>query len=148
MKTSQIGLDLITGFEGLRLIPYFDSAMVPTIGYGSTRYEDGARVTMKDKAITQAQAKTLFMNTLTTYEAAVNRNVKVPISQNQFDSLVSFTYNLGEENLRTSTLLRKLNVRDYKGAADQFPRWNKAAGRVLNGLVRRRAAERELFLKG
>ena len=122
--------------------------MNPTIGYGSTRYEDGTRVTMKDKAITQAQAKTLFMNTLTTYEAAVNRNVKVPISQNQFDSLVSFTYNLGEENLRTSTLLRKLNVRDYKGAADQFPRWNKAAGRVLNGLVRRRAAERELFLKG
>ena len=148
MKTSQIGLDLITRFEGLRLIPYLDSARVPTIGYGSTRYEDGTRVTMKDKAITQAQAKTLFMNTLTTYEAAVNRNVKVPISQNQFDSLVSFTYNLGEENLRTSTLLRKLNVRDYKGAADQFPRWNKAAGRVLNGLVRRRAAERELFLKG
>lgn len=147
MKTSQTGLDLITGFEGLRLAPYLDAVGIPTIGYGSTRYEDGSRVTMKDAKITQARAKTLFMNTLTTYENAVLRNVKVVLNQNQFDALVSFTYNLGEVNLKSSTLLRKLNARDYMGAADQFPRWNKAGGRVLNGLVKRREAERSLFLK-
>lgn len=147
MKTSQTGLDLITGFEGLRLAPYLDAVGIPTIGYGSTRYEDGSRVTMKDVKITQARAKALFMNTLTTYENAVLRNVKVALNQNQFDALVSFTYNLGEANLKSSTLLRKLNARDYMGAAEQFLRWNKAGGRVLNGLVKRRAAERALFLK-
>ena len=81
---------------------------------------------------------------LVQYEDAVKRAVRVPVNENQFAALVSFTYNIGAGSLSRSTLLRKLNDGDYAGAADEFPRWNKAGGRVLNGLVRRRAAEREL----
>ncbi|WP_434779287.1 lysozyme [Neisseria sp. Ec49-e6-T10] len=145
MKTSQKGLNLITEFEGLELAPYSDAVGVPTIGYGSTRYENGTKVTMRDKPITKDRAIELFKNTLVTYENAVNRNVKVTLNQNQYDALVSFTYNLGEANLKSSTLLRLLNQGDYKGAANQFPRWNKAKGKVLAGLTRRRAAEKQLF---
>ena len=145
MKTSQKGLNLITEFEGLRLNPYLDAVGVPTIGNGSTRYENGTKVTMRDKPITRDRAIELFKNTLVTYENAVNRNVKVTLNQNQYDALVSFTYNLGEANLKSSTLLRLLNQGDYKGAANQFPRWNKAKGKVLAGLTRRRAAEKQLF---
>ncbi len=81
------------------------------------------------------------------FESAVNTAVKVPINQNQFDALVSLTYNIGIGAFKDSTLLKKLNVKDYKGAAEQFPRWNRGGGRVLNGLVKRRKIEMELFLK-
>lgn len=73
--------------------------------------------------------------------------VEVPLNQNQFDALASFTYNLGETNLSSSTLLKKLNAKDYTGASNEFLKWNRAGGKVLNGLVRRREAERNLFLK-
>ncbi|WP_312069487.1 lysozyme, partial [Acinetobacter sp.] len=79
--------------------------------------------------------------------ASVNNLVKVPLSQNQFDALVSLTYNIGSTAFKNSTLLKKLNAKDYAGAADQFLRWNKGGGKVLKGLVRRREAERALFLK-
>jgi lysozyme len=147
MKTSQAGLGLIKQFEGLRLKPYLCSAGVATIGYGSTMYADGRKVTLKDAAITESQAIELLANTLGKYEKAVNDYVKVPLTQNEFDALVSFTYNLGAGNLLSSTLLKKLNAGDKAGAANQFEVWNKAGGKVLQGLVTRRAAEKALFLK-
>ena len=147
MKTGLSGLNLIKEKEGLRLKPYLCSAGVATIGYGSTMYADGRKVTLKDAAITEPQALELLANTLGKYEKAVNDYVKVTLTQNEFDALVSFTYNLGAGNLLSSTLLKKLNAGDKAGAANQFEVWNKAGGKVLQGLVTRRAAEKALFLK-
>lgn len=145
MKIGANGLDLIKGFEGLRLKAYRDSAGIPTIGYGHTKT---ARMGMK---ITGADAEELLRRDLATAEGAVNLRVEVPINQNQFDALVSFVFNLGGGAFRRSTLLRLLNAEDYAGAADQFPRWNKARVNgvlvALKGLTRRRAAERALFLE-
>jgi lysozyme len=147
MKTGLNGLNLIKEKEGLRLKPYLCSAGVATIGYGSTMYADGRKVTLKDASITESQALELLANTLGKYEKAVNDYVKVILTQNEFDALVSFTYNLGAGNLLSSTLLKKLNAGDKAGAANQFEVWNKAGGKVLQGLVTRRAAEKALFLK-
>lgn len=146
MNTSQTGINLIKGFEGKRLVAYDDGVGVWTIGYGTIKYPNGVRV-KKGDTCTEVQAETYLKSDLVKFENAINRLVKVPLNQNQFDALASFTYNLGETNLSESTLLRKLNAKDYKGAADQFLVWNKAGGRVLTGLVRRREAERSLFLK-
>lgn len=146
MKTSQSGISLIKGFEGKRLNAYCDSVGVWTIGFGTTRYPIGVRV-KKGDVCTEWQAEAYLKNDLVKFENAINRLVKVPLNQNQFDALSSFTYNLGETNLSSSTLLKKLNAKDYAGTADQFPRWNKAGGKVMNGLTRRREAERILFLK-
>ncbi len=146
MKASQIGINLITSFEDLKLNAYDDGVGVWTIGYGTTVYPNGVRVKQGDKC-TLSQAKEYFAHDLNRFEKAVNQNIKVSINQNQFDALVSLTYNIGEKAFKDSTLLEKLNKGDYLGAADQFPRWNKGGGKVMKGLVRRRAAERDLFLK-
>lgn len=146
MNTSQTGVNLIKGFEGKRLVAYDDGVGVWTIGYGTIKYPNGIHV-KKGDTCTDSQAETYLKNDLAKFESAINKLVKVPLNQNQFDALASFTYNLGETNLSKSTLLRKLNAKDYKGAADQFLVWNKAGGKVMNGLVRRREAERNLFLK-
>ena len=146
MKTSQSGISLIKGFEGKRLNAYYDGVGVWTIGFGTIKYPNGVRV-KKGDTCTEAQAESYLKNDLVKFENAINRLVKVPLNQNQFDALSSFTYNLGETNLSSSTLLKKLNAKDYAGTADQFPRWNKAGGKVMNGLTRRREAERILFLK-
>lgn len=146
MNTSQTGVNLIKGFEGKRLVAYDDGVGVWTIGYGTIKYPNGIRV-KKGDTCTEPQAESYLKSDLVKFENAINRLVKVPLNQNQFDALSSFTYNLGETNLSKSTLLKKLNAKDYKGAADQFLVWNKAGGKVMNGLVRRREAERNLFLK-
>ena len=146
MKTSQSGISLIKGFEGERINAYDDGVGVWTIGCGTIKYPNGVRV-KKGDTCTEAQAESYLKNDLVKFENAINRLVKVPLNQNQFDAISSFTYNLGETNLSSSTLLKKLNAKDYTGAADQFPRWNKAGGKVMNGLTRRREAERNLFLK-
>ena len=146
MKTSQSGISLIKGFEGKRLNAYYDGVGVWTIGFGTIKYPNGVRV-KKGDTCTEAQAESYLKNDLVKFENAINRLVKVPLNQNQFDALSSFTYNLGETNLSSSTLLKKLNAKDYAGAADQFLRWNKAGGKVMNGLTRRREAERNLFLR-
>ena len=146
MKTSQSGISLIKGFEGKRLNAYYDGVGVWTIGFGTIKYPNGVRV-KKGDTCTEAQAESYLKNDLVKFENAINRLVKVPLNQNQFDAISSFTYNLGETNLSSSTLLKKLNAKDYAGTADQFPRWNKAGGKVMNGLTRRREAERNLFLK-
>ena len=144
--TSSVGLNLIKGFEGKRTVSYDDGVGVWTIGYGTIKYPNGVQV-KKGDTCTEQQAEDYLRNDLEKFETAVNKLVKVPLTQNQFDALASFIYNLGETNLANSTLLKKLNKRDYQGAADQFLVWNKAGGKVMKGLVRRREAERSLFLK-
>lgn len=150
MNLSDKGDSLIKGFEGLRLDAYKDVKGVWTVGYGSTRYHDGKAVKPGDKLANEAQADALFRNTLGQYEQAVDSYVQVPITQNQFDALVSFTYNLGTGALHGSTLLKKLNNRDYQGAANQFLVWDKVTindKKVPNiDLINRRRKERELFL--
>ena len=141
MKTSKNGIELIKKYEGCVLTSYKCPSNVWTIGYGHTKNVKGG---MK---ITKKQAEAYLKSDLTIYEDAVNKYVKVPINQNQFDALVSFSFNCGIGALKTSTLLRKLNKRDYSGAANEFLRWNKANGKVLNGLVKRRKEERGLFMK-
>ncbi|ELZ5049576.1 lysozyme (plasmid) [Enterobacter asburiae] len=145
MQTSEKGIALIKEFEGCRLTAYQDSVGVWTIGYGWTQPVDGKPI-RAGMTIKQETAERLLKTGLVSYESDVSRLVKVGMSQGQFDALVSFTYNLGVRSLSTSTLLRKLNAGDYAGAADEFLRWNKAGGKVLNGLTRRREAERALFL--
>ncbi|TKC86027.1 lysozyme [Trinickia terrae] len=140
MKTNQAGLNLIKQFEGLRLIAYADVVGVLTIGYGHT----GPDV-KPGLIITQSQADQHLSDDLARFESGVGALVKVPLNANQFSALVSFSYNLGLGNLGSSTLLRLLNQRDYPGAALQFPRWDRAGGRELAGLLRRRQAEQALF---
>ena len=145
MQTSDKGIALIKQFEGCKLTAYQDSVGVWTIGYGWTQPVEGKPI-RAGMTIKQETAERLLKTGLVSYESDVSRLVKVGLTQGQFDALVSFTYNLGARSLSTSTLLRKLNAGDYAGAADEFLRWNKAGGKVLNGLTRRREAERDLFL--
>lgn len=144
MKLSNTGLALIKSFEGVRLTAYkaVSTEQYYTIGYGHY----GPDVT-KDMKITQAQADEYFKKDVERFEKAVNDYVKVPLNQNQFDALVSFTYNCGAGALQRSTLLELLNQGKYEEAADQFDVWIKSGNQVLNGLVKRRAKEKELFLK-
>lgn len=141
---SNIGLNLIKTFEGLKLEAYDDGIGVWTIGYGTIKYPNGVRVKRGDTC-TEAQATDYMRNDLRTFIADVNRLVTKKINQNQFDALVSFIYNLGTTNFASSTLLKKLNSGDFVGAASEFKRWNKAGGKVMKGLTRRREAEANLF---
>lgn len=136
------GLDIIRSCESLRLQAYMPTPNdVPTIGYGHT-----AGVKMGDVCTIQ-QANTWLREDCADAEKDVNWRVTAPLSQNQFDALVSLVFNIGGTNFAASTLLKRLNARLYPEAADQFLVWNKQAGKVLGGLVKRRARERELFLK-
>ncbi|WP_151830020.1 lysozyme [Acinetobacter junii] len=146
MKISQVGIELISSFEDLKLNAYDDGVGVWTIGIGTTTYPNGVKVKKGDKC-TLEQAKEYFAHDLKRFESSVNNLVKVPLTQNQFDALVSLVYNIGQTAFSNSTLLKKLNAKDYQAAADQFLRWNKGGGKVMKGLVRRREAERVLFLK-
>ena len=144
-KTATKGIELIKEFEGCRLTAYKCPAGVWTIGYGHTGTVDGKAIA-SGMTITAAKATELLRKDLATFEAAVNSYVTAPITQNMFDALVSFSFNCGAGALKGSTLLKKLNAKDYNEAAAEFPKWNKAGGTVLNGLVRRRERERQLFL--
>lgn len=135
------GLELLKSFEGCRLTAYKCPAGVWTIGYGTTA---GVRSGM---TITQAEAERLLRRDLDKFERAVADAVKVSLTDNQFSALVSFTYNVGIGALQGSSVLRILNQGNYKEAADRLLAWNKAGGRELAGLNRRRQAERSLFLK-
>ena len=139
MKTSQKGIDLIKRFEGCSLTAYKCPAGRWTIGYGHTNGVE------KGQKITKKQAESFLKEDIEFYEDGVNKYVSAPLTQNQFDALVSFTYNVGLGAFKTSTLRQKLNAGDYTGAAKEFPRWNKSSGFVLNGLIARRKAEKELF---
>lgn len=146
MKLSQKGIDLIKGFEGLRLKPYLDSVGVPTIGYGSTYCICGAKITMQSKPITEEIAEFMLKVNSQIYVDAVTKAITVVPTQNQFDAMVSLCYNIGVTNFTNSTLVKKMNLGDVQGAADQFTVWRLAGGRILQGLVNRRAKERALFL--
>lgn len=134
-------LELIKRFEGLRLEAYLCPADVWTIGYGHTK-----GVNQGDK-ITQAGADAFLAQDVLWVAAAVDKKVKVELNTNQEAALYSFIYNVGAGAFGKSTLLKKLNKADHKGAANEFKRWNKGGGKVLNGLVRRRKAEAALFRK-
>jgi lysozyme len=152
MKLGLKGLHLIKEFEGLRLTAYFDSRRppIPTIGYGHTKTVTKQDVLNK-KTITQTQADQLLVMDSAEAQHAVNKFVQVPVNQNMYDALVSFTFNLGGGALANSTLLKLLNAKNYRGAADQFLRWNKemknGVATPSAGLTRRRNAERDLFLQ-
>ncbi|MEL6383811.1 MAG: lysozyme [Cyanobacteria bacterium J06626_18] len=139
------GLRIVKEFEGLELRAYQDSVGVWTIGYGHTAAA-GAPDVYPGQTITEAQAEEILRRDLRKFEGGVRDVVKVPLTSDQFAALVSFSFNVGVGALSNSTLLRKLNARDYQGAANEFPRWVKAGGQTLQGLVRRRDAERALFL--
>lgn len=143
---SEIGLKLIAQFEGCYLQAYLCPTNVWTIGIGTTVYPSNTKV-KKGDVCTAEQAKTYFTHDLKQFEKTVNDAVEVDLTQNQFDALVSLTYNIGSTAFKNSTLLKKLNAKDFTGAADQFLVWNKGGGKVLKGLVRRREAERALFTK-
>ncbi|AVD63991.1 lysozyme [Serratia sp. CY49633] len=145
MKISDDGMALIKRFEGLRLQAYQDSVGVWTIGYGWTQPVAGRKIGA-GMAIDATTAERLLVCGVGQFEQGVERRVTVPITQGQFDALVSFAYNLGLRALENSTLLRRLNAGDRQGAADEFGRWVNAGGVRLDGLVARRAAERALFL--
>jgi lysozyme len=139
MKTSKDGLQLIKDFEGLELNAYKCAAGVWTIGYGHIK---GVQEGM---SISEARANEMLNEELTEYENYINKGVTVPLSQCQFDAMVSWVYNLGNGNLSSSTLLKVLNSGDYAGVPAQMLRWNKAGGKVLAGLTRRRQAEADMF---
>lgn len=141
MNTSDKGLDFIKQFEGFRSHPYQCQARVWTIGYGSTY-----GVTFNTPPITQRAAEELLSKEIRKYETSVARLVDVPLKQHEFDALVSFVYNLGGAAFQRSRLRQRLNRDDREGAAEQFLRWIRAGGVISNGLIKRRKAEREMFL--
>ena len=139
MNTSAEGIALIKKFEGCELKAYQCSAGVWTIGYGHTKDVEEGDTISKD------QAEEMLVEELHEYENYVNEYVNVALSQNQFDALVSWVYNLGPANLTASTMLKVLNDGKYEEVPYQMKRWNKAGGKVLDGLVRRREAEALLY---
>ncbi len=146
MRISQKGIDLIKHFEGFRAKPYLCPARIPTIGYGATYYADGTKVRITDNPISKEDAEALLRDHLKHYEKAVDRYTRDDITQEQFDALVSFAYNLGVSALRRSTLLKKVNQNPKDKNIDyQFSRWVRANGRVLKGLQKRRKAESKLY---
>ena len=146
MKLSSNGFRLLGELEGIVLKPYRDSVGIPTIGIGSTYYEDGTKVRMADKPITTERAIQLAKNVVKSFEAKVNKVILLPMTQNQFDSMVLLCYNIGESGFARSSVVRHFNKGNLQKAADSFLLWNKAGGRVLRGLTNRRKKERELFL--
>ena len=149
LSLTAAGGNLIKHFEGIKekhgdkYKSYICPAGVRTIGWGSTHH--GGHTINQDTVWTLEQCHHAFAKDMQHFEAAVRRLVKVTLEPWQFDALVSFTYNCGDGNLSKSTLLKKVNAGDFEGAALEFPKWNRGGGKVLPGLVRRRASEALLF---
>jgi GH24 family phage-related lysozyme (muramidase) len=142
MQISNKGLDLIKFYEGLELEAYKCAAGVLTIGYGWTHdVKEG-------DTITEERAEELLREGIVQYENAVHDLVDVPLEQHQFDALVSWVYNLGKANLAASTLLKKVNAQEFDEVPEQIKRWNKAGGKVLEGLTKRRESEAKLWSTG
>jgi lysozyme len=145
-KISNLGLELIKKYEGFKAKAYLCPANVPTIGYGSTYYEDGTKVKLTDSPITQERATELLEALLVSYERSVDSYCVDTINQNQFDALCSFAYNCGVGNLKSSTLLKKVNKNPNDPTIkDEFLKWNKGGGKVLSGLTKRRIEEAQLY---
>ena len=139
MKISEKGLDLIKFYEGCEYNAYKCAADVLTIGYGHTK---GVK---EGDLITQQEADALLLHEMDEYEGYINNMVTVDLEQNQFDALVSWVFNLGSSNLSSSTLLKKINNKEFDAVPEQIKRWNKAGGKVLDGLIKRRNSEALLF---
>ena len=141
------GLALIKEFEGCKLTAYKCSAGVWTIGFGNTFYEDGSAV-KKGDTIDQESANILFLKIVEVFVKGVNKLITSEVTQNQFDAMVSLSFNIGLGNFKRSSVLRKVNNKpeDVHSIGESFLLWNKAGGNILNGLVRRRIAEVKLFL--
>lgn len=140
MAISENCINLIKEFEGCKLKAYKCPAGIWTIGYGrTTNVKEG-------DTCTQEQADTWLTEEANQFAESILGMVKVPLTQNELDALTSLAYNIGLGNLRKSTLMKRINESDFDAAADEFPKWNKAGGNVLPGLVKRRRAERDLFL--
>ncbi|MEN8380796.1 lysozyme [Acinetobacter radioresistens] len=144
---SENGYALIRDFEGFESKAYKDTGGVWTIGYGTIKYPDGRSVKQGDTC-TREQAEQWLKSDCRWVDACLDKYVKATISQNQFDALASFVYNIGENQFRSSTLLAKLNAGDYRVAAANFDRWIYDNGKIITGLVNRRAREKALFMKG
>jgi lysozyme len=146
MRLSQNGLTLIKKFEGFRSHPYLCSAGIPTIGYGSTYYENGVRVKLSDSPISEEWAEELLKKNVVHYDVAVNSLTRDDITQNQYDALVSFAYNVGVTNFKNSTLLKRVNANPKDpNITNQFMKWIRAGGRVIKGLILRRREEAQLY---
>lgn len=156
MILSEDGSNLIKRFEGVRLKPYRCPAGLWTIGVGSVLYPEQHAQTLKERAqfclkpehfrnFTEDEVDELFRKDIRRFERGVRRLITYPINQHQFDALVSFAFNLGLGALQRSTLRRKINRGDLVGAQEEFPKWRRAGGKILQGLVRRRAAEAAMF---
>ncbi|HGE8354989.1 TPA: lysozyme [Serratia marcescens] len=143
MKTSNSGKTFIKGFESLELKAYPDPGTGGkpwTIGWGHTKgVKPGDHITLE-------QAEAFFSEDLAVFELTVNSSIKRAVTQNQFDAMVSLAFNIGGPNFAQSTLVKKFNIGDMQGAAAEFPKWRNSAGKVMPGLVKRRAEEREMFL--
>jgi len=146
MRLNQTGYDLIKTFEGLSLKPYKCSAGVPTIGYGNTYYENGVKVQMSDTPITKQRAEELLKHSADRYALKVANLLKKPVTQNQFNALVSFAYNVGSGALASSTLLKLVNINPNDAMiSKEFLKWTKAGGVKNKGLENRRIKESALY---
>lgn len=143
MQLSYNGTKAIAEFEGFRDKAYKDSAGIWTIGYGSIKVDD--RPVQEGDTITKEKAVLQMQKDLAWAQTAVNKYVRVGLSQHQFDALVSLVYNIGETAFSKSTLLRHLNQQNFILAAQEFPKWNKAGGKTVQGLTNRRLKEKEIF---
>jgi len=139
----EIAAKLCMQFEGFRSKPYLCPAGIPTIGYGSTYYSNGTKVTLADSPLDEGNARKLLMDELNhTYLPAVIRNCPIlATDERRLNAVVDFCYNLGTGRLQTSTLKRKINAQDWEGAKEELMKWSKAGGKVLPGLLKRRQAE-------
>jgi lysozyme len=146
MKLDENGYKLIQGFEGLSLVPYLCSAKVPTIGYGATFYPSGKKVTMQDSPISLATAKWMLKEIADKFATDVDKMIKANINQNQFNAIVSIAYNIGLAGLAKSSLLKKVNANPSDATIrNSFLVWNKAGGKINNGLTKRRTKEANLY---
>ena len=148
MRLNNSGYLLICEFEGLSLKPYLCPANIPTIGYGNTFYSDGSKVTMSDKPISKYIAFEMFKVIADDFAKKVSKLITYPLNQNQFNAVVSFAYNVGINSFKSSTLVKKINLNAFDPTIkDEFLKWNKAKGKVLNGLTKRRELESEIYFK-
>jgi lysozyme len=148
MRVNEAALTIIKSFEGFSSDPYLDPIGIPTIGFGSIWSANGDRISMDHPPVDKNKATELLQREVRHVEAAIGRLIKAELTENMFSAIASLAYNIGTGNLQRSTLRIKLNRGKYLDAADEFPKWRKAGGRVLKGLVRRRIAERALFVNG
>lgn len=146
MKISPRGLELIKDFEGFSANAYLCPAKKITIGYGNTFYEDGTKVKLGDQISKTDALKLLEVIANRDFADRIFPSIKVKVTQNQFDAMVSLAYNIGTGSFLKSTLLKKVNAGDFAGAGEEFLRWNKAGGKEVLGLTRRRQREKQLFL--